>query len=394
MATKKLLLVSPLRKDQTLYPHLQYVIDELAVHYDIDYSYVYIRGGNVKIEMIINQLLTRPFLIKAYKPLFYAIKDIINLYRKSWQQKYDSILCIDNFPYVLTSFVFKQKSILWSHDFVGYDEIHYFSFASTLSKLFKDVNLLIPLRLCSAVISSIFQRLVVKLTRRFITKNNSLIIQDEERLNLFLKSIKFDGKVENTFFLPVSLMPVRLPKNPLTIESKLPVLMQTGAISFGRYSDKLIESYQQNFDKFKLFLHGVILNEIFQLLDHVEVLPLISSQMVSAYKVAQLIQLCDIGFISYGIGDLNHLYIKNASGQLVEFIRCGKPVIVHGETNLTQYVEEIEIGVSIRSIDQLVPAIRKIRDNYGEYSSNCIKTFEESYNLKKYMANFLLFLQE
>ncbi|NJR73618.1 MAG: glycosyltransferase family 4 protein [Scytonema sp. CRU_2_7] len=153
--------------------------------------------------------------------------------------------------------------------------------------------------------------------------------------------------------------------------------MQSGSIASWRGSDALIQYYQQNFEQFNLFLHGFISDEIQELLGKLEVLPLVSALKVLPDKVPQLIQQCDIGFINYAIEDLNHFYTSNASGQFVEFLRCGKPVIVQGKTNLQQYVEEEKIGVSIIKIDELASAIHKITSNYSEYSSNCIKTFEK-----------------
>lgn len=63
------------------------------------------------------------------------------------------------------------------------------------------------------------------------------------------------------------------------------------------------------------------------------------------------------------------------------------------KTNLQQYVEENKIGVAIKDIDELVPAIQKIQNSYQEYSGNCIQLFEHSFNIKKYTEKLLLFLE-
>ena len=75
-------------------------------------------------------------------------------------------------------------------------------------------------------------------------------------------------------------------------------------------------------------------------------------------------------------------------------MRCSKPVIVKGNTNLRQYVEEKQVGVAIEKIDELVPAIHKIHNKYVDYSSNCRKKFDELYNLKSYIKKLLLYLED
>ncbi|MDZ7960049.1 MAG: hypothetical protein RMY34_19560 [Aulosira sp. DedQUE10] len=359
MEKKKLLLVSPFPNGEDLYPHVKYLITELSVNYEIDYFYAHERG--IWTEQLNNKLKKGD-----YKPLIDIIKDLIKLYIKNHQNKYDLILAIDNFLYVICRFIFKEEKILWSHDFVGYDEV----------KNQKPVH-----------------KLISFLTKKNLLKNQKLIIQDSERLQALLKSITYDGIPESIFFLPVSLPPVKLAEK-ISIESQLPVLMQSGTIASWRFSHELIKCYQQNFDKFNLFIQGFVSEEIEVLLKKIEVLPRINSSRVSPDKLSEIIQLCDIGFIGYAIGDVNHYHISRASGQLVEFIRCGKPIIVKSKTNLQQYVEENKIGVAIKNIDELVPAIRKIQTNYKEYSLNCIKIFEELFNIKSYMEDLLLFLEE
>ncbi|NJM72935.1 MAG: glycosyltransferase family 4 protein [Scytonema sp. RU_4_4] len=363
MEKKKLLLVSPFPNDQDLYPHLKYLIDELSFDYEIDYFYMHERG--LWIENIIYDFIKDLKVYLSYKRFLNLIKDIYFLYQRSFHEKYDIVVAIDNFLYVLSSLILKQEVLLWSHDLVGYDEPRYY---------------------CR---TAFIHRLIAKFTKKLLTRNKKLIIQDKERLGFLLKSIEYNGTLENVFFLPVSLPPIQLPKKELKIESKVPTLMQSGSIASWRGSDALIQYYQQNFEQFNLFLHGFISDEIQELLGKLEVLPLVSALKVLPDKVPQLIQQCDIGFINYAIEDLNHFYTSNASGQFVEFLRCGKPVIVQGKTNLQQYVEEEKIGVSIIKIDELASAIHKITSNYSEYSSNCIKTFEKNIILKSMLKSCL-----
>lgn len=368
MRSKKLLIVSPFPNDQDLYPHLKYLIDELSVHYTIDYFYMEERG--LWIENIIYDVVRKGKIYSSLKRLYHLTIDVFRLHQIKWlKRKYDVVVAVDNFLYVLSSLILKQEVVLWSHDLVGYDE---------------------PRSYCK---TAFIHRLIAKFTRKTLAKDKKLIIQDKERLDFLLESIGYKSTLDNVFFLPVSLPPIQVPKKELKSKAKIPTLMQSGSIANWRGSDYLIQYHQQNFEKFDLFLHGFISDEIQELLGKVEVLPLISSFKVLPDKVPQLIQLCDIGFINYAVEDLNHFYTSNASGQFVEFIRCGKPVIVMGKTNLQQYVEENKVGVSIISIDELASAIQKIKTHYSEYSYNCIKIFEKSYNIKNYTEKLIVYLE-
>ena len=366
MIKKNLLLVSPFPNDQDLYPHVKYLIDELSYYYEIDYLHCFVRGIEDDVKFITTQLQKKPFKVSSYKPFIYTVRNAIQIYKKCHYKTFDAILCIDNFTYILTSLILKQKPILWSHDFNGYDEESY----------------------NSAIFKSIY-----RLTRKFLSTNGKLVIQDQERLNFFLKTIKYENQPKNVFFLPISLPPVKSSQKSFAIESNIPTVMQIGYIADWRSSDQLIKLYQEEFEKFNLFFHGFILDEILEQINKAQILPLTCSLRVLPDKMPQLIQLCDIGFISY-FADLNHFYIKNASGQLVEFIRCGKPIIVHGNNDLQPYVEKNNIGVSIKTFDEFMPAVHRIMKNYSEYSYNCISIFNEFYDIKRYIGKLFLFLNE
>ena len=370
MIKKKLLLVSPFPQKDS-YPHLSNLVDELSVYYEIDYVYVHERG--VWIEEILWHLKKNLFRKSAYAPFYNIIKDLITLYRMQHNQ-YDTVLAVDNFIYVMTALIFQKKTILWSHDFVTYDQKKH---------------------------KSKIHQFIAKLTKQALAKNTKLIIQDGERLRTLLRSLEFnDNEMRGkTFFLPVSLNPAKTSRKNhkllSRIDSNVPTLMQIGGINSIRSgSDELIKFYQQNFDDFELMFHGFVSTEIQKLLREVEILPFVSSVMVPADQISQLVDRCDIGFINYVTDDLNFYYMANASGQLVEFIRCGKPVIVKGNNDLRRCVEEKQIGVGISTVDELVPAIHRIQVNYSDYSSNCRKTFDELYNLKSYMKKLLLYLED
>lgn len=354
-----------------MYPHLKYLIDDLSSHYEIDLFYSHERG--LYIEEIVHRIKHSPLSRSAYRPLCVIIKNIIKLYGINYSRKYDVVVAVDNFLYALTSLIFRDnRVVLFSHDFVGHDT--------------KEAKL--PIQIC-----------IANATRKILSRNRKIIVQDHDRLDLLMKSIGVEANFSDVFYLPVSLPPPTLPKatnRNFTKLSKtnLPTLMQIGGINaFRSGSDELLKIYQDKFDEFNLWFHGLIFDEIEKMLIEVDVLPFVSSSMVKQDHIPQLIYMCDIGYINYRTQDLNFYYTSYASGQLVEFIRCGKPVIVKGNTNLRQYVERHKIGVAIQEIRDLVPAINLIKNDYENYSRNCIDLFEKTYNLKKYTQKLISFLE-
>lgn len=162
--------------------------------------------------------------------------------------------------------------------------------------------------------------------------------------------------------------------------------MQIGGInSFRSASDKLIDDYQLNHAKYDLFLHGYVMDDIKQQILHSEYLPTTSTIELSPDEVYKVVEKGDIGFICYNSENKNFFYTKFASGQIVEFLRCSKPVIVFGHSNMKEFVNDKKIGVGIDNISDLATAIDTIAENYTEYQDASKKYFDEIYNIELYL---------
>jgi glycosyltransferase involved in cell wall biosynthesis len=185
------------------------------------------------------------------------------------------------------------------------------------------------------------------------------------------------------FYLPVSLTQVPITEERISLR---PVLMQLGGISPFTYSLKLFEAYQKSYSSFDLFLHGFISEEFICQADQCEKIPVLSSVPLGAENLPKIVSRSDIGFLYYnGNSDLNYYNIRNASGQLVEFLRLGKPIIAMGKNNLQSLIEEHKIGIYLDDIDRLADAVTIIMDNYVVYSTACKALFDRQYDLSLYM---------
>ena len=224
-------------------------------------------------------------------------------------------------------------------------------------------------------------------------KNKKVIIQDSDRLNLLANSLNVESAQLNAYFMPIFLNSVDTCPTQ-SAPSVKPILLQCGGLSSERLSDKLLQHYQNNCACYTLFFHGFITKEILSSINKSNVLPIISNFIVAGDKVPQIINKCDIGFIGYSQTDLNFYYISRASGQLVEFLRMGKPVIVMSHTNLNDFVELHKIGIGIKDIDQLNEAIGIIKSNYEFYSQNCLDCFRKNYDGQLFIPKILEWLEK
>lgn len=351
----KILIVGFQPYEKITYPHLKQVVDYLSER-GSDYCLFRERG------YFLDEAFRPGISLTAWRRFIYTFGSItidsIRLIRKRFLNRYDLVISIDSFAFIAASTLFKNV-VLWSHDFVTDDQERSHAWIHKLIK----------------------QKLSESLNEKA-----SLIIQDEARLSLFCARYlpNRDDDID-PFFLPVSLLPG---KTYAEFElQKPPVLLQIGGINSWRsMSDKLLCHYQTHFRDYALAFHGFIDQEMQQSIKAVDYLPWVSSIELDPNCVCNIVEKCDIGFIAYNASDLNFYYIARASGQLVEYLRCGKPLIVLGNTDLRRLVDEQEIGVAIHDIDELSVAITKIVSNYSSYSSNCKSLYDEVYNLNSYLS--------
>lgn len=359
----KILIVGFQPYEKITYPHLKQVVDYLSER-GSDYCLFRERG------YFLDEDFKPSLSLKAWRRSIYKfgtiVIDSIGLIVKRLLNTYDLVISIDNFAFIAASALFKNV-VLWSHDFVTDDQERS---------------------------NAWIHRLIKQKLSENLNEKAGIIIQDETRLSLFCDRYLSNRDDDiDPFFLPVSLLPG---KTYAEFElQKPPVLLQIGGINRWRsMSDKLLCHYQTHFRDYVLAFHGFIDKEMQQSIKSVDYLPWASSIELEANCVCKIVEKCDIGFIAYNASDSNFYYIARASGQLVEYLRCGKPLIVLGSTDLRRLVDQQEIGVAINDIDELSVAITKIVSNYSSYSSNCKRLYDEVYNLNSYLSRLTDWLTE
>lgn len=348
-----------------MYPHTKYFIDAISKKYSVDY---FLFRERLFIFQNTSKFLW-PFnlknFIKFIRGFLYIIFDFIKLRKKNNRIKYEYVIAIDICAYCAAGLASKSNNtIFWSHDILDQLNLH----------------------------DNAIYKLCAKLCAKLLIKNHRVIIQDDERLKLFCENINIKTTDCNAYFLPVSLHGIKA-SDPLNKNLNLPTILQCGAICKSRLSDTILSDYQQNHNYYRLFFHGFIDKELMKDIENSEKQPLTSTRIISSERINQIIDWCEIGFVGYLQNDLNTYFIKNASGQAVEFLKAGIPIIVMGNTNLKEFVKNEKVGVAIDNKSEIKDAVEYIKKNYKALSENCAMCFQLKFDIDKYLPNFILWLK-
>lgn len=354
----KILLIGFEPTNKISYPHTEAVLN----FFNIDsVSYFYFKERGYFLDDPKNLISLIRFMFR----LLLILVDTLRLIIKLKFNNYKLVIAIDNFAYVVASHLFSNV-VLWSHDFVSNDQDHS---------------------------DSITQKLIARKVKASLQRNGNLIIQDEIRMTLFLESVKItDSDSINVFYLPVSLEPVSVKiRNVLD----RPIVLQIGGINVHRSgSDRILNHYQNYSDLYDLAFHGYLDKRIISCIQLAEKRPWVSNLLTKPSDIYKVVEKCDIGFLYYVDCNKNFFNISKASGQFVEFIRCGKPVIVFGKSSLSSYVETKGVGIAVQDESMLENAIKNIAINYTHFSNNAIELYENEYNIHQYLYKLQNWLEQ
>lgn len=357
--TNKILVISYFPDDVNTYPHLNDVRRALTFNAEVEYFHFRLNGIWYADRLV--SVLKYPWR----KENLVVISDILKLIIKG-TKSYKAVIAMDELLYVLSAFLFvKHNNIfLWSFDFITCDQ-----------KIF----------------NTPIYRLFRMFFRKALKRRKGLIIQHRERLALLLKCLRLNEDAVIPFYLPISRFP--LAQTTLGRISDPIRLLQMGYINCHRsQSHRILEVFQSNSDQFLLILHGHIDSEMHILISQGLVMPLVSNGFIDQADVWQIVQKCDIGYICYCADDENNKHILFASGQLVEYLRCGKPVIIYSNTNLNSFISSERVGIVIDDPVEVPAAVVAIRNDYALYSRNALACYEMYFNLTKYVPQLERFL--
>jgi hypothetical protein len=351
----KILIIAFQPYNNNMYPPLKVFIDLMKKQINTKYFLFHERGYSFeKLRYIIRISLWLYLIVDIYK--------LIMLLKKN---DFSKIIVVDHFAFAILSFFANRKKIVfWSHDIISYDKKYY----------------------KNPIIKWILSR-----NKKLLKRDVLLLIQDEDRKNILERTLKVNIKPEQIFYMPVFLEDIN-DERKHRINSPVPVLMQCGGCGSYRFTDKLIKQYQID-NNYILFLHGYIFNEIKIQLNKIEKCPFISEERIDPKFIYTIIEKCNIGFVGYTDKELNFKYIAKASGQLVEFLKMGKPIISIGENNIGIFLEENKAGKEIKNISMLSETITSITSEYETYSKNALSCFKKYFDSNLYINKLIELLK-
>ena len=352
----KVLIVSAWENSANMYPHLKAVLDLLnkkCIH--AEYFQFSERGYTFASSLSFKQ---------AFKLWKRVIKHLWLLRDFCAKNKFDKILVIDHFTYVCANFILpKDKLIFWSFDIMGDDSTYY---------QYK------------------FIRFILYLNAIFLKNKGKLIIQNKERQEVLERTLKIKMPNKDVCYLPVFIP--KLDKNfSHSLHGNVPILMQCSSFDGERYTEELISQYQTD-SNYVLYLHGIHIHSVENMLNGKEKTPILLKENVLPADVFEIIDKSDIGFLGVKLKEDNCKYLYGASGQLLEFLRCGKPVISFGNNNVGKILEENHAGIEIYNMDELSDAVSRIKADYHNYSECALNLFLKDFNSEKVFSTFIDFL--
>lgn len=162
------------------------------------------------------------------------------------------------------------------------------------------------------------------------------------------------------------------------------ILLQIGGISDVARSLELARSTARWPEEWILILHGfaaeeAYLREIRKVADGARVI--LSTDLVPYEALDDLVASADIGLALYRPIDLNYYHM--ASGKILQYLKCGLPVIASDFPNIRAILEGNRCGICIANEEHLAPAAREILREPDSWAANAERCFLESYDFRK-----------
>lgn len=374
MSRKKVLVVGFDEEGEKMYPHTFDWLKLVSQYHDVTYYGGDDKGFNLYLKdkelSQINKLFNRTKYKKAEQWYDERIIKIRTEIKELFKKDFDTVIAMDHSALFYTcKFINKRRSklIFWSYDIICCDHIWYINSPSI--------------------------RNVIEENRKNIHLVDHIIVQDYFR-GAVLDSSVFSHDIPKTY-IPVSLLPDNFSdktakeKEAKQFDEEKPVLMQVGAINKYRFSDQLIEILQENATIFSLKLLGFPSKEIIELQSRSITKPELLSPRESLKEMREIISSADIGVVGLNEINLNNLFYAMASGQTVEFLRFGIPIIIIGHKEAGEFFERENVGIFLTNTNGLFEAIDKIKMHYKSYSCDSYKLFHKKFSLENYYKYLL-----
>jgi glycosyltransferase involved in cell wall biosynthesis len=131
-----------------------------------------------------------------------------------------------------------------------------------------------------------------------------------------------------------------------------------------------------------LVMHGVFEDRVYKdriinLIDNKKIL--LSEGNLSQNEYDEMVFSADVGLALYKARDLNTYNMS--SGKIMQYMRCGLPVITMKWPSLTEIIDKFDIGKCIEKIDCLEPAIDEVYLKYKNDKKRICSVYNHYFNV-------------
>jgi len=244
----------------------------------------------------------------------------------------------------------------------------------------------------------------IKKERRYIKDIKGLMIQSEERDNLFREEYKISSEIP-TFIFPVTYSQSsvkeksRYLRDKYNIPDSVRIALHLGgiqeyhscielAIAFAEQHDWVLIFHGYYFGdyaaKFKAVIaerniRNVIIND--ETFDFIE-------------DMGPLLMSADIGIAWYNNVSPNFTSAGKSSGKISAYLRFGLPVIVNRYRSTEEAIEQTGAGICVDSFDGISKALLKITEKISEYSEAARREYDKVYWLENYKKTMIDFFEK
>ncbi|MDD5570109.1 MAG: hypothetical protein PHD97_03030 [Bacteroidales bacterium] len=369
MSKKKIFIIGYNEFNEKMYPHLFEFLKLIENDFELVYYGKDDRGylSYSQTEKTTGiSFLKKLRVIKSYNSEINSIKNGIKKILES--EIFDVIIAIDHsaINYVSESIGNKGKTklIFWSHDILTNDNPLY--------------------------AESKYIRKLIENNKINIQNFDLIIIQDQARAAV-LDSVLNTHNIKK-FYLPVSVKTDNNSPGIAAVKSKREVfetinLLQIGFICEERFSDNILNEYLKTKTKINLSFLGHISDKLKDMTEKADKKVSLYEIQSSYTEMRKIISNSDIGIIGIRTKTLNNHFYSKSCGQMVEYLRFGIPIVIIGNEELGEFVENEKCGVSIDDCNELNKSFEKIISNYADYSTNSIKTFNKYFDINIYYSD-------
>lgn len=244
---------------------------------------------------------------------------------------------------------------------------------------------------------------VMELERREIHHIKGLIIQSEERENLFRKEYQLADSIP-AFHLPITYMQSSCREKSNFLRQKFQVHdSQRIALHLGGIHDHhcLLEltAVFHHVKNWALIIHGNSYGEYKPKLESFIQQYGISNVYISEEYLENiedldmLLNSADVGIAWYKDVSPNFTTAGKSSGKISAYLRFGLPVLANKYRSTIEALENKGCGICVDAFEEIPKALDNVVSSYGYYSKNAFTEYDTTYHAEIHRTNLLNFIE-